>query len=73
MSEIEGIAERARQEGEASGGKVTLIGWSLGGYLSREVARDAPALRSLSYAWFERSAAFGALKEAAKRGVPVLR
>ncbi len=37
-----------------------------------EVARDAPALRSLTYAWFERSAAFGALKEAAKRGVPVL-
>ena len=28
-----------------------------------EVARDAPALRSLTYAWFERSAAFGALKE----------
>ena len=37
-----------------------------------EVARDAPALRSLTYAWFERSAAFGALKEAARRGVPVL-
>jgi CheY-like chemotaxis protein len=37
-----------------------------------EVARDAPALRSLTVSWFERSAALGALKEAAKRGVPVL-
>ena len=37
-----------------------------------EVARDAPALRSLTVSWFERSAALGALREAAKRGVPVL-
>ena len=37
-----------------------------------EVARDESALRSLTVSWFERSAAFGALKEAAKRGVPVL-
>jgi len=37
-----------------------------------EVARDKSALRALTVSWFERSAAFGALKEAAKRGVPVL-
>ncbi len=37
-----------------------------------EVARDASALRSLTVAWFERSAAFEALKEAARRRVPVL-
>ncbi len=40
--------------------------------LIREVARDAMALRSLSVNWFERSAAFAALKEAAARGVSVL-
>lgn len=37
-----------------------------------EVARDESALRALTVSWFERSAAFDALKEAAKRGVPVL-
>ena len=37
-----------------------------------EVARDESALRSLTVSWFERSAAFGALKGAAKRNVPVL-
>lgn len=37
-----------------------------------EVARDAPALRSLTVGWFERSAAFRALREAAGRGVPVV-
>lgn len=37
-----------------------------------EVARDAGALRSLTVTWFERSAAFGALREAARRGVRVL-
>jgi hypothetical protein len=37
-----------------------------------EVARDASALRSLTVGWFERSAAFEALKEAARREVPVL-
>jgi CheY-like chemotaxis protein len=37
-----------------------------------EVARDESALRSLTVSWFERSAAYGALKEAARRGVPVL-
>lgn len=37
-----------------------------------EVARDAPALRSLTRAWFERSALLEALKEAERRRVPVL-
>jgi CheY-like chemotaxis protein len=37
-----------------------------------EVARDASALRALTVSWFERSAAFSAVKEAAKQGVPVL-
>ncbi|MCZ6477087.1 MAG: response regulator [Gemmatimonadetes bacterium] len=37
-----------------------------------EMARDASALRGLTVAWFERSAAFEALKEAARHGVQVL-
>ena len=37
-----------------------------------EVARDAPALRSLTRTWFERSALFEALKEAERRRVPVI-
>ena len=37
-----------------------------------EMARDASALRGLTVAWFERSAAFEALKEAARHGVRVL-
>ncbi len=37
-----------------------------------EVARDAGALRSLTVTWFERSAAFEALRIAARRGVPVI-
>lgn len=37
-----------------------------------EVARDAPALRSLTRTWFERSVLIEALKEAERRGVPVL-
>ncbi|MCL7979914.1 MAG: bifunctional response regulator/alkaline phosphatase family protein [marine benthic group bacterium] len=37
-----------------------------------EVAKDAAALRSLSLAWFERSAALEALKLAARRGTTVL-
>lgn len=37
-----------------------------------EVARDESALRALTVSWFERSAAFSALRDAAKRGVPVL-
>lgn len=37
-----------------------------------EVARDTPALRSLTKTWFERSALFEALKEAERRRVPVL-
>lgn len=37
-----------------------------------EVARDTPALRSLTRTWFERSALLEALREAARRGVPVV-
>ncbi len=37
-----------------------------------EVARDAPALRSLTRTWFERSVLLDALKEAERRNVPVL-
>jgi hypothetical protein len=37
-----------------------------------EVARDTPALRSLTRTWFERSALFQALREAERRNVPVL-
>ena len=37
-----------------------------------EVAKDEIALRNLTRQWFERSAAFGLLREAARRGVPVL-
>jgi DNA-binding response OmpR family regulator len=37
-----------------------------------EVARDAPALRSLTRTWFERSALFEALKEAERRRVSVI-
>lgn len=33
---------RVRQRSEELGSPVTLIGWSLGGYLAREVARDLP-------------------------------
>jgi CheY-like chemotaxis protein len=37
-----------------------------------EVARDTPALRSLTRTWFERSALWSALREAERRNVPVL-
>jgi hypothetical protein len=37
-----------------------------------EVARDTPALRNLTRTWFERSALWGALREAERRNVPVL-
>jgi len=37
-----------------------------------EMAQDTSALRSLTVTWFKRSAAFGALKIAARRGVRVL-
>lgn len=33
---------RIRQRAEELGGPVTLVGWSLGGYIAREVARDLP-------------------------------
>lgn len=37
-----------------------------------EVARDTPSLRSLTRTWFERSPLWDALREAERRGVPVL-
>lgn len=37
-----------------------------------EVARDEAALRNLTRQWFERSALFTVLREAARRGVPVI-
>jgi DNA-binding response OmpR family regulator len=37
-----------------------------------EVARDTPALRSLTRTWFERSPLWAALREAERRNVPVL-
>ncbi|HEX5410173.1 MAG TPA: response regulator [Gemmatimonadaceae bacterium] len=37
-----------------------------------EVARDEIALRQITRQWFERSALFTLLKEAARRGIPVL-
>ncbi len=37
-----------------------------------EVARDTPALRSLTRTWFERSPLWDALREADRRNVPVL-
>jgi DNA-binding response OmpR family regulator len=37
-----------------------------------EMARDTPALRSLTRTWFERSPLWDALREAERRGVPVL-
>ncbi len=38
----------------------------------KEVARDKESLRALTRQWFERSAAFAAIREAARLGVPVL-
>jgi CheY-like chemotaxis protein len=40
--------------------------------LLMEVARDVPALRALTRQWFERSAAFRLLQDAAAQGVPVV-
>jgi CheY-like chemotaxis protein len=37
-----------------------------------EVARDVPALRALTRQWFERSAAYRVLREAAARRIPVV-
>jgi hypothetical protein len=37
-----------------------------------EVARDVPALRSLTKQWFEQSSAYRVLREAASRGVPTV-
>ena len=36
------MAERVRERSEALESRLTLIGWSLGGTIAREVARDAP-------------------------------
>ncbi len=38
------LADRVRHRHAALGVPITLIGWSLGGYLGREVARDLPGI-----------------------------
>jgi pimeloyl-ACP methyl ester carboxylesterase len=37
------LAERVERLSSEKGGAVRLVGWSLGGYIAREVARDSPA------------------------------
>lgn len=41
LPEVEAVFER---HADATGGPVKAVGWSLGGYLAREVARDRPDL-----------------------------
>lgn len=36
------VADRVKAAAQKSGGKLHVVGWSLGGYLAREVARDMP-------------------------------
>jgi len=38
------LAQRVRERHASVGEPITLIGWSLGGYLAREVARDLPEI-----------------------------
>lgn len=38
------VVERVKARAEEAGQPLTLIGWSLGGYLAREAARDLPTL-----------------------------
>lgn len=38
------LAERVRERAESVGKPVSLVGWSMGGYIAREVARDLPDL-----------------------------
>jgi pimeloyl-ACP methyl ester carboxylesterase len=37
------LGDEARRQADASGRPVSLVGWSLGGYLAREIARDHPS------------------------------
>lgn len=39
---VDRFVEHARQRQKDSGREIVLIGWSLGGYIAREVARDLP-------------------------------
>lgn len=36
------LTKRVRERFESEGARISLVGWSLGGYLAREVARDLP-------------------------------
>lgn len=41
---LEAMVEQVEREAEDSGRSIYLVGWSLGGYIAREVARDLPDL-----------------------------
>ncbi len=42
--QVDRFYDRVVQRHEATGKKIALIGWSLGGYMAREVARDLPGI-----------------------------
>ncbi len=39
---LDQMRDAVKEESELTGDKITLIGWSLGGYIAREVAREIP-------------------------------
>lgn len=39
---VERVGSLVRRRADRTGGRVALVGWSLGGYIAREVARDLP-------------------------------
>ncbi len=81
FSASEGEAMLRRLPGHLGAGGVTALVFNFIDQLTHgraenealyEVARDTSALRALTGTWFERSALFGALKEAERRRVPVI-
>ncbi|MFQ5746573.1 MAG: response regulator [Gemmatimonadota bacterium] len=81
FSADDGVRMLRRLPGHLSGASATALVFGFVDLLTHgrsesrllwEVARDAAALRSLTVSWFERSAAYEALAEAARRGVRVL-